>query len=88
MRFDLSFNGILAIAAGVISIAWGIWGVFYYLWDVMSYGFIFLGVGVVLFGLTDGFSDRTHKGQFMFKIGVIILIAAVAALGFGFLRQF
>lgn len=88
MRLGLSLNGFLAVATGALSIAWGTWGLTFRISDIMSHGFILLGIGAILFGLTDGFSDRTHRGQFLFKIGVLIFLAAALALGYALLRQF
>lgn len=86
MRLWLSLNGSLAVATGVVSIAWGAWGLYYYLFDIMSHGFVLLGVGAILFGITDGFSDRTHRGQLLFKLGIIIFIAAGMALAYSLFR--
>ncbi|MCO6511471.1 MAG: hypothetical protein J5I65_11830 [Aridibacter famidurans] len=88
MRLGLSLNGILAVAAGALSIAWGAWGLTFRISDINSYGFVLLGFGAILFGITDGFSDRTHRGQFLFKIGVLVFLAAALALGYSLLRQF
>lgn len=88
MRLGLSLNGILALAAGALSIAWGAWGLTFRISDIMSHGFVLLGIGVILFGITDGFGDRTHRGQFLFKIGVLVFLAAALALGYSLIRQF
>lgn len=88
MRLGLSLNGILAVATGALSIAWGAWGLTFRISDIMSHGFVLLGVGAILFGFTDGFSDRTHRGQFLFKTGVLVFLAAALALGYSLLRQF
>lgn len=86
MRFSLGTNGLLAVFTGLAAIGWGGWGLSRYLFDISGYGFVFLGLGLILFGVTRGFNDDSPRGQFLFKVGILIFILAALTLGYYFFR--
>ncbi len=86
MHLNLSTNGILAVTTGLCAIAWGIWGLTQYIFDSFSIGLVFFGSGFIIFGITDGFNDQTYRGRILFKVGILIFIAAALILGYFFIK--
>ena len=86
MRWNLSTNGVIAVITGIAIIAWAVWGFSALVFDLFSAGLLFFGSGLILFGVTDGFNDQSHKGRMLFKIGILIFIAAFLLLGYFFIR--
>jgi hypothetical protein len=86
MYLHLSTNGTLAVVTGLGVIAWGVWGLTQYLFDYFSIGLVFFGTGFIIFGITDGFNDQSHYGRILFKVGILIFIAAALILGYFFMK--
>ena len=80
LPFQLNLNSILVILIGIGCLIGGVVVGLRPGLLVFGAGLFFTGIGNVLFGLTDGFSDPSPNGRFLFRIGTIAYLAGVPIL--------
>ncbi|MEZ5344462.1 MAG: hypothetical protein R2681_02805 [Pyrinomonadaceae bacterium] len=86
----LNFNTVVLSLIGLLLIAKGAWSTYRFRDYVFGSGLFLLGAGIIIFGLTNGFSDPTPRGRMLFKIAVpsLLLGAVITAYSMRFYFMF
>ena len=79
---QLNLNSVLVILIGIGCVVGGVVIGLRPYFRLLGAGMFFVGIGNLLFGFTDGFSDPTPTGRFLFRIGAIAYLAGVPILGY------
>jgi hypothetical protein len=82
LPFNLNLNAVLMILVGVVFIGVGAVLASQYLYRLMGVGLFIIGIGNLLFGLTDGFSDTSPRGQVLFKLALGAYLVGVPIVGY------
>jgi len=72
-----SLNSWLVIAIGLLMFLGGAYHGVFFRDRLTSAGLVANGVGFLLLGLTEGFTDPTPRGKFLYRIAVIAFIVGI-----------
>lgn len=83
MPFNLTFNMILMIGIGLSLIGCGVWlglaGS-----RVFGASLLFNGIGSLFWGLTNGFTDMSPRGQLFYKTGILCFLIGIVIMIYHF----
>jgi len=82
-----SLNAVLISLLGIVFLLGGIAAVAYYALYVLGFGLLSTALGCVCCGLTDGFTERSHRGFIFKRIGGGALIVGVPILFYSAYRM-
>lgn len=82
LPFQITVNSVLMIIIGLGLMAFGIWMAIQPFSRIFGAGFFFTGVGNVIFGATNGFTDMTPVGRYLFRVAVIAYIIGVPIIAY------
>ncbi len=74
---NLTLNSILIICFGLILIFLGVWTGVSPGGRVPGAGLFFTGLGTAILGLTNGFTDFSPLGRFLYRIALIAFIIGI-----------
>lgn len=82
----LTLNSILIILFGVILIFLGVWSGLSFGGRGQGVGLFFIGLGTAILGFTNGFTDFSPQGRFLYRVAIIsFLIGMPVSLYYLFL---
>ncbi|MFL6467259.1 MAG: hypothetical protein ACJ72Z_04805 [Pyrinomonadaceae bacterium] len=61
-------------------------GIYYglFLYDrIFALGMVATGIGLCIFGYTDGFTDPTPKGLFLYRIAIVAFLVGIPIVIYG-----
>lgn len=73
----LSLNSWLVTAIGLVLIVGGAYHAVFFFDRVFSVGLLSLGVGMLFLGLTEGFTDPTPRGKFLYRVAVVAFLIGI-----------
>lgn len=77
MLQNLTLNSILIIFFGLILIILGIWAGLSPGGRGQGVGLFFTGLGTVILGLTNGFTDFSPQGRFLYRIAIVAYLIGI-----------
>jgi len=73
----LSLNSWVVAALGLVLIVGGAFHGLFYRDRLFSAGLISMGVGMLFLGLTEGFTDPTPRGKFLYRVAVVAFLVGI-----------
>lgn len=83
----LSLNSWLVTAIGLVLIAGSTYHAVFFYDRVFSVGLLALGVGMLILGLTEGFTDPTPRGKFLYRVAIVSFIIGIPIVGYGAIQM-
>lgn len=74
---NLTFNSILIMVFGLTLIIFGIWTGIIMRGRVQGVGLIFTGLGITILGFTNGFTDFTLLGRFLYRVAIVAFMFGI-----------
>jgi uncharacterized membrane protein len=74
---NLTLNSILIMIFGLALMIFGVWTAVALRGRVQGVGMVFTGLGIAILGFTNGFTDFTPLGRFLYRIAIAAFLVGV-----------